>query len=229
MGRIKSLTLALLIPFVQTQAEPKDQREHVVIPEYDFFSQVINPESDDKNWTRGVNALLLYPTINTKKIDKDSQLQTPYEKGFWETYSSIVYDRLSGNEYYYTSRDPRRDDFPFEKDFLQSFLKTASIKSPLVRKFEKNVRKVQNATKVKYTSSDEVKFSLEPVVNLNNPGVKASIKNIGFADEVYLRITTRKQTFGIEKKLIQGELRLGIETCGSNSGTTIGISYSSRF
>jgi hypothetical protein len=91
------------------------------------------------------------------------------------------------------------------------------------------VRKVQNATKVKYTSSDEVKFSLEPVVNLNNPGVKASIKNVGFADEIYLRITTSKQTFGIEKRLTRGELRFGIETSGSNSGTTIGISYSSSF
>lgn len=227
MGRIKSLTLALLIPFVQIQAEPKDRREHVVIPEYDFFSQVINPESNDKNWTRGVNALLLYPT--TKKVDGDPQLQTPYEKGFWETYSSIVYDKLSGNSYYYDSRDPTRDSVPFEKDFLQSFLKTASIKSPLVRKVEGKVKKVQNATKIKYTSSDEVKFSLEPVVNLNNPGIKASVRNVLFADEIYLRITGNKQTFGIEKKLSQGELRFGIESGGSNSGTTIGLSFGSSF
>ena len=226
MGRLKSLTLALLIPLVQTQAEPKDQGEHVIIPDYDFYSQVVVPNSEEKNWSRIVNAVLLYPDT---KLNDSSQLQVPYEKGFGETYSSIVYDKLSGNSCYYDSRDPTRDSVPFEQDFLEAFLKTASIKSPLVRKVETRVRRVQEATKIKYENSDQVKIVLQPIVNMNEVGFKIAAKNVFLADEVYIRVTGNKQSFGIEKKLSTGELRFAVESAGGDSGTTFGISYGNSF
>ncbi len=226
MGRlIKSLALALLIPFAQTQAEPEDESQRVIIKERNFYRKVINPEHKTDNLTRAINAILLYSPQNYAYEFSDKK-----NASILDTYYSEIYDELSGSEFYYNSRDPLDDDFPFEEKFINALLSTASKHFSLVRDIEDKVEKVQDATRIDYVSLDEVKYTLEPIVNKGlKPGLKFSIDNIFGADELYLETTLNEYNWGIERKTKLGELRFRAEFNLKNTENFVGFYLGTRF
>ncbi len=227
MGKlIKSLTLALLIPFVQAQAEPEDEGERIEIEERNFYTEVINPKKNPGIPTRTVNTLLLYETGTSGN-------SIPDKENLSETYARFLTDELSDAKFYYASRDVNRDEVPFEKQFISALTRTASARFDLVRRVEDGVDKVQDATSIRYTDDNDIRYYLRPIVdsleNSDALGLKFSVERVWGTDEIYVFATKEKQLFGIEKKTSSGEFRLGAEFSKTIPDGKIGFSYGLNF